>query len=838
MSSEAELKKSLADDFNGYVQKYIANFGTISGSANNIADSGSQDRKKINFPYPKINESDPDPGAGASSPVLDKIFPAPADSSMFTLPHYDSLTNLRNGVKGTPATAYVYVFEKPGWKQYFDSLSKARQFGYEAIFLSIGLSNYIMSQDEYKQYIEDLKSSPNYGQAVVQELIDNGWLTDPSQYGTGAITPKGAGSPIETREGQIRKVAQALWHWQNSKKIMAFIDSYRWFPYAKPLDLKNSDISNNKDRIAAYKDDVNIISSTNANAYGKVNASGQIDTVDPKFKDRYSKKLFTILQDILYSTELELKKINPEYSGNLFEELVEGDRILRRKRALDSLLKDDKLDPELFEEKVWKAQIEASYSKFIEYSKKEGIKGYKKDKNGEFERDKDTGALILIEFTPAQYIEQILSGSSESFIAALNSIKISPKYRAWRTDPGGLPAVLFVWEPDPEKLREIFILKAYADDPDKINSIIFPKTPLADVDAPKSEGGVIRKIFGEKVGFKSGESSVSTSGGFLLTPEQRKELKEERRQARVEKREERENKKDGASVGSGSNSVGVFEAKAGSPEPESSSVVGGATNITNINNQEITANDQNKTINEGSNVLNSKDNTNLMVKNESPDSSGSGGSGSSQVNVNTANETKSVANINNASTVSGSDKSVDMSQTNPSISNTQNELSKSINNSNVGGSAGSNQSLNTSVTNSNPVISSPSINNQNESNINSSNIANNIKNESKGSDVKVDRSQVNVSNLKSNSVNSESLTASSQNSPMISGGDANSSTVNNITSQNEGDQTAGNVTNNTDNSMSKTPIIQNNIDMSEMISRLKRIEEALLSPLEVKIIDA
>jgi hypothetical protein len=163
--------------------------------------------------------------------------------------------------------------------------------------------------------------------------------------------------------------------------------------------------------------------------------------------------------------------------------------------------------------------------------------------------------------------------------------------------------VLFVWEPDPEILRGIFILKAYAGDPDKINSIIYPKTPLADVDAPKSEGGVIRKIFGEKVGFKSGEPSVSTSGGFLLTPEQRKELKEERKQARVEKREERENKKDGASVGSGSNSVGVFEAKAGSPEPESSSVVGGATNITNINNQEITANDQNKTINEGSNVL-------------------------------------------------------------------------------------------------------------------------------------------------------------------------------------------------------------------------------------------
>jgi hypothetical protein len=42
---------------------------------------------------------------------------------------------------------------------------------------------------------------------------------------------------------------------------------------------------------------------------------------------------------------------------------------------------------------------------------------------------------------------------------------------------------------------------------------------------------------------------------------------------------------------------------------------------------------------------------------------------------------------------------------------------------------------------------------------------------------------------------------------------------------------------NTVNNNQSTPVI-NNIDTSEMIIRLKRIEEALLSPLEVKIIEA
>jgi hypothetical protein len=828
MRSIDELKEILKKDFDDYVKKYLDNLGSISESAKNSADFAND--IGASFLPPRIDESDT---STTSSTILSKIFPAPSDTSFYKLSHSQSLKNLRDGELKVSGE---YRWQVPGWKQYYDSLSKARTAGYRAIFQEFGLSHYIMTKPEYQKYVDDLRSSPAYGNSVVEELIKNKWLENPETY-TPAVTPKGGGAS-QTRGGQVQDIAEMLWHWEHSKKILAFIDSYRWFPHKKPADIAKRDSDNNSDRKKAYSDDFKIISETADYAYGKVDSSGSIQPGGgAKFQARYNKSVFMAAVDLLYKLELELAENNSTYGKNIFKDLLEGDRILRRKRSVESLLdKEGKLDPKLFENKFWEEQVEHSWNKFLAWSKKPGKKGYKTDKDGKLERDKD-GELIIIDLTDAQWIEEILSGSQESFMAAIKAMDMAPVYRAWRTDPGGLPAVQFAWEPDPEILREIFILKAYPDDPNKVNDIIYPRTPVSESDAPKSEGGgILRKIFGEKVGFKSGESTIYTHDGVLLTPELRRELREERRQKRVERREKREESRDRAETSTGSGSTEMLGANIGSSGSESS-IVGGATNITNINNQTLTGSDQNKTINEGSNILNSQDNKNLMVKNEVSDSSGSGGGGSSTSNISNASENKSTANINNISTVSGSDKSVDLSQSNPSISNTQNELSQSINNSKVAGSTDSSQSSSTTVTNSNPSVSGSSINNQNESNLSSSNIASNITTESRGSDIKVDRSQVNVSNLKSNNVNSESMVNQTQNPPVVSGGDISSaSTVNNVT--NEGAQTAGNVTNNTDNSMSKTPIIQNNIDMSEVISRLKRIEDALLSPLEVKVIES
>jgi hypothetical protein len=839
-----ELKELLSNDFTNDINKYLENIKGLSGSALNIGEDGAKELHNKNFIYPKINESDNDPGVGERSPVLSEIYPKPTN---LNVAYDDALKMMRNGGGNLMQNGYTKTI--PGWKQYYDSLSKSRYFGYQAIFHTGGFSQYIMNADEYKNYVSDLNSSPNYGPAIVKELkLD-------IEYKPQLVGPDGI--LYQTRDAQIKNMALSLWHWQNSKKILAFIESYRWFPRNDPQKLKESDKSNNTDRKKAYKDDIDIISSTMPEAYGIIKPGGMDIEVDQKFKSRYNLVVFNRTVSLINGLEKDLLKNNSTYTENLFEKLMEGDAYLRRKRALDSLLKDGKLNPKLFEEEVWKAQIEAAYSKFIEHSKKPGKKGYKKDKNGNLERDKNTGEYIIIDFNEAQWIETILSFSKEAFTAALRAIDIVPKYRAWRRDPGGLPAVQFEWQPDSEVLRQIFILKAYGENSDKAKQIgaqMSPSSPTQTEEKGTFKGAVkgsVNRLFGEKIGFASSESTSSTSGFLGLTPEQREEAKKERQ----EKRELRKNEQsEGKNIGAKSSSEAkaesskIFEAKGESSDSESSSITSGATNITNINNQTVNVDDQKKVVNEGANIINSQEGNVTSIDNKQLGLSGSSEAiGSSPAISSDISNTKSVANINNLNTAAESSKSENIMLSNQTTSNTKIESPQSINNSTTNESKSVNQSnditsstspstsslANTSVTETNSSINSS----QADSKSNVSSVSNNVSTESKGPEIKVDRGQVNVSNLKSNTVVSEAPTVQPQNMAMTIDRGQDSSNITNVTNQNEENQSAGNVTT-TNNSMSDTPIIQNNIDMSEMISRLKRIEEALLSPLEVKIIDA
>lgn len=835
------LKDKLKNDFNAYIKGYIERLGTISGSEFTIDDADAKARYRQSFIIPKINESDTSPGTGASSPVLTALFPKP---STYDAASYDKgIKQMRDGV----TKAGSWIKDVPGWSQYFDALSSVRNVGYTVIFHSQGLSQYAKTQPEYAKYVEDLRSNPNFGNEIVDELIKYGWLTNPATYSPGIEWNNSNPGPEFTRDEQEKRIALMLWHWKNSKDIFAFIENYRWFPSKAPADQKKADADN----IKAWKDRYKLFSNETIDAYGAIDPNGNLTAVSSKFKSRYDERIFYIAVDILYAVEVELQKNNPNYSGDLFKDLVNADQTMRRRRALGKLVdKNGKLNENLWND-FWSIVIE-NYDKFIAESQKGPKKGYMRDpKTGDYKRDQ-SGEKIIQEISADMWVEQILSGTPEAFIKALSVGKMNPKYRAWRTDPGGNPAVQFEWSPDSETLREIYILMAFKEDPDRLNRILYPSTPVKKgSDDGEDKKGIFKKIFGESVGFKSSESPTSTRGkekseARVETSINNPSLNEEARLSEQNKDFSEGGKEEKKSQGEASSAIGATPQSSVSESNssnESGTELGSATSNTNITNttvnQAINTAGSNTTINKESSALNTQENKNISVKNESTALAG-GESGT--VNVNNENvENKNVANINNLSQTGGSTKSEDLTQVNQSGTTINDASSRSINNSasNTESLTGGNQSSSTSVTNLNPLVSNSSISsNKNETNEGSANSVTNMNTESRASEINIDRKQVSVSNVQSNNVKSESLTAQTQNTPIFSEEQSNSSTVNNVTNQNEGNQTAGNVTNNTDNSMSKTPIIQNNIDMSEMISRLKRIEEALLSPLEVKILDA
>jgi len=566
---------------------------------------------------------------------------------------------------------------------------------------------------------------------------------------------------------------------------------------------------------------------------------------------------------------LELNSSYPRgVNGDYFKDLMEGDNELRRVRALDHILNKDKQLKLGLNDKLWDNIIK-NYNKFIQKSKS-GVTANIEEPIKDAKEGEPKTRTVLRKLTPTEYIDKILSYSNPgSFKAAISNMY--PSFKVYRTETGGRVVPFFTWYPDPLVLQRIYILLTYGDNTKKSNDLISgsAKSPVKEGgETGEKDGGFLRKIFGERQGFKSSESP--TSLGAKKENALDAEVETKSNQSKLEK----ENKPSGkgvesASINSTSKSGEVAGGESGETSASNAMNAGGESGETSASNA-MNAGGESKDLakeSTGSSVINNNSTAtsltetqineavnNIIMKMLTGEPGVSGEAGESTINNESItnlikSEASSIISQSNESSINSSGESsqnnnLAQSTTNSNVINSNSGSSINAANSAANISGGNTQS-NTNTSQSNTGISSSSsaintsMNSSNtgsNSETNTSNV-NNISKETVAQTMSVEKRGSTISNVSNNVSQNQNPPANQMNestgSESMTGDLSN---INNVNNESGGTQNNQSITNNTDNSMSKTPVIQNNIDLSEMNIRLRRIEEALLSPLEVKVI--
>jgi hypothetical protein len=836
-----EEKKLLFKEFNDYLTSWKDRI--VSGGKQSLVLNEEDPRLTgLTAIYPSVAVFKGDT-ANSNGIILENNYVKP---EYLTTPEYEkALKEIKEGIIESRK------IKVPGFDQYYEALGEARNAGYKAVFHSYGASQYIKTKDEYKNYIDSLRDI--LGEDELNDLIADGYLTEPDLYVDQLINPADPGWKY-TRTEQINYVAKMLYYRKKAVNIFKVLQSYRHIPSKLPAE-KTKDKKHNDEVIKIYfnlqteakTEYGDAVTVSDANRAGWVAAGA--------FKGRYSESIFMTVIDVLYSLEVEMLELNSNYprgvNGDYFKDLMEGDNELRRVRALNHILdKNKELKPGL-DNKLWNNVLK-NYNKFIEKSKS-GVTANIEEPIKDPKEGEAKTRTVLRELTPTEYIDKILSYSNPgSFKAAISNMY--PSFKVYRTETGGRVVPFFTWYPDPLTLQRIYILMAYEKNPKKVNDLISgsAKSPLQEGSASdEKDGGFIRKIFGERQGFKSSEAPTSLGAKKEKNSETGIDTKSN--QSKIEKENRPTNKdKASASINSSSESGDVAGGESGKTSDLNAMTAGekdkdltkGSTSSSVINNDNSTTTTLTETqINEAvdniimkmltgelsggetaGSTINNESTSNLIkseassILSQSNESSINSPSKSSE----NTNVTQSTSNSNVINSPAGSNITASNNTSNVSGSNTQSNTNTSQSNAGVSSSS---SSINTSIGSSNTKSNAES-NTSNINNVSKETVAQSISVEKKGSTVSNVSSNVNQSqpgNQMNENIGSESMTGDLSN-------------INNVNNESGGTQNNQNITNNSDNSMSKTPIIQNNIDLSEMNIRLKRIEEALLSPLEVKVI--
>lgn len=734
------------------------------------------------------------------SPSIDQIKESRLQLEKMTDADYENMISfIHSGFTGLDGKSY------PGLTDVYYSRDGARKSGLAVIFTTKGLSRYIQTNGEY--------SAANPGSGPYGEkLTDDGDAT--WQF---------------TRAEQIHRVAANIHYSERARLQSWFIKNYRWEAPRMPVStdpnvkkLQDEDKKHNEDVRKIYQDELTAIETK----YGKLDPSdsNRVESVPSDFADKYNQKRWDFTVNGTYDLELELLSNNSKHSSNYFTELVDGDRILRRTRGLGGLFNRDPKTNEWLDLKqsvkddLWK-EIVASKDRLMRWAT-EVQQAFKE---------------------PIDYLDKIFSYEDpQTFYVSVK--EIFPVFQIMRPEATGLLVPFFKWSPTVLLLRDLWIHLIFEGDDGLINKYLRVSSTSEPVESDRPKRGFFKSVGSTLFGSTSATGFKSDTFNNLVKPEEtvssinttNTEINKESeltagRQTGVNP---------GESIGSGPEST--VQSGSGPVAINASDSPGSTSSLAPSQGSPVSS----------TNITNSSTTINNLSSQASPNAQTGMSTSTSTINQPTSNQ--SVSSTGGTSIAQSESNSI--SQTGPSIS-TSNINSENVN---VAGNVSSNTLASSSV---NPSVSSTANTNlvDERSNTSVSNAGTNINqitNQSGG--VKNE----NISNTTQNQTlaqgkstetviergNTQVLTASN----VVNQGPTNSSTLNNPvvdnssgpvsnTSNQSGETVSQSVTNNnpvTNNTNNERSPVINNIDMSEMVIRLKRIEEALLSPLEVKVIDA
>ena len=276
-------KEKLYSDFEKYAQDFKSRMESDSGTANPKIIDLNDTEYRADFPEPtedqlKLKRLKPD-------------FAPPGE-------YNDLIEHLLKGFKYT-STGHTY----PGFTHLTWAQSTARRQCLNTIFTSGGLARYLESEDEWKA------SHP--GEPYVDHLI---------------IPPNKSYS----RKEEANRAAQAIYFSKLADLRAWFIDTYRWeYHYYTDATFSTADRKKwNTDTEKAHDDALDKLRTE----YGTYTVTGGVGTFTPNadFADKFNILHWNYVVNRAYSLDLALGK-------NYFTELVEGDRVLRRTRTLESM---------------------------------------------------------------------------------------------------------------------------------------------------------------------------------------------------------------------------------------------------------------------------------------------------------------------------------------------------------------------------------------------------------------------------------------------------------------------------------------------------------------------
>lgn len=831
MTLDAE-KKILLTEFQEYLTKWKERIVTISPGKAIVLNNDPDGR--LNKQYPPVSVFKGDPEDNGSVIVLAENYVKPAYLSQSD--YKTALTRIKIGdtLDGDKV---------PGFDAYYKAMSQARNAGYKAIFHRYGASQYIKTTDEYEAYIGELRDS--LGESEVEDLFSDGYLTRPKDYKTPQLTnPADPGWKYE-RKTQIEYIAKMLYYRKEALNIFKVLQSYRHIPSGTAAQ-KAKDKTHNKEVMKIYKS----LQAEAKTEYGIPDSSNTTSgwTASTNIIGRYNESLFMTAIDVLYSYEREMVELDPSYprgiNGDFFKDLIEGDNELRRVRALDHILDGDGNLKSGLNEKLWGIVLK-NYNKFIEKAEK-GIKAnvevpvLDENKKPIYEFGIPITKLELKDLSKEEYIDMVLGYTNpDSFKMAISNMY--PNFKVYRTETGGRVVPFFTWIPSSLNIQRIYILMTYGEtDPGKANDLISrsAKSPVTSGSKPEEKEGFFRKIFGERQGFKSSEVPTSLKAKDAESTEAY--LNNQSTNAKIENEKKSKEKSNVALSGINSPAESEKESDSKSNQESAATLMGANKDDLKPGSSSVTNNTTN--INNETNL--SETEINKMVDNAIMKGLISGELFGSDGSINNAAISKLIQseassfNLENNLIASKSESSVNAVNSQSSLGGTSSK-SENFNVTNVSkpssvtsknqssGAGGSSTSINN--------LSNLSNSGSKSDNISNTSSVSNISKETVAQSINVEKRGSSLSNLSNNSNTSTSTVENKAGSGLdVSGEEV--STVNNINNQSGGNQTSESVTNNTNNDLSKTPVIQNNIDLSEMNLRLKRIEEALMSPLEVKVV--
>lgn len=776
MADISPYKEKLYSEFTSYANQFKARMQS---------DAGPSGAKIIDTNDLKYKDQ-------FSIPSLDQIKESRLKPEQITVPEYENMIQAIQSGFTLSGASY------PGFEDMYESRSLARWAGLAVIFTTKGLSRYIQSNTEY-------------GSTYGEKLTDD---TDPNWS--------------FTRKEQMHRAAAFIYYSERARWQSWFISRYRWetrFSVAfqkAPTPNFDKDMQFNKDLENKYLDELALLETK----YGTrdSNDSNRVEPVGADFSARYGQGHWDYVVNGTYDLEEQLMGNNSAHSSNYFTELVEGDRILRRTRGLGRLFEQDQKTKEWGDLKqsvkndLW-GEILASKDRLMKWATVEQ-QTFKE---------------------PLDYLDKIFSYEDpQTFYISIK--EIFPVYQIMRPEATGIMVPFFKWSPAVLLVRDLWIHLIFEGDDKLINKYLRVSSTSEPVESDRPKRGFFKSVGSTLFGSTGSTGFKSETFNNLVKPEDvissinttNTEIKKESELTASSQSGINPGTQDQTASGSISSTGSAPEAiNTSSPAGSTTSSIqgpGSSGSPTNINNNSTT-------INNLSNNVVPKNETSVL---------------NSTSNINQSNVNQSIGSAGGTSTVQSESNSV--SQTGPSIS------TSNVNNENVNitGDVASNTLANSSI---NPIVSNSVINNSTEGGSNTSvsnagtsinqttnqsgntsteSISNTTQNQTiaqvNPAETIIERGNTQVS-TSSNVVNQGSTNSSTLNNPVVDNSSGPVSNVSNQTGETVSQSMTNNnpVTNNTNNE--RSPVI-NNIDMSEMVIRLKRIEEALLSPLEVKVIEA